>query len=122
MRREGNKLLTGEVWMVDLDPVRGSEQGRRRPGIIFQNPSLAEFTRTRLVIPVTSNMNLRGLVGTCFLAAGQGGLAKDSVALAFQCRAIDRSRLLRRLGKLDGESLVAVAASIQSAFGIKGAA
>jgi len=110
---------TGEVWMADLEPVRGSEQGRQRPVIIFQNPALARFTSTLLAIPMTSNQARVGVTGTCFLAQGAGGLTVDSVALAFQARAIDRTRLSRRLGKLSAGDIDAVADAILAAFGIQ---
>ena len=45
---------TGEVWFADLEPVRGSEQGRRRPVVIIQNPALAKFTSTLLAVPLTT--------------------------------------------------------------------
>lgn len=110
---------TGEVWIADLEPVRGSEQGRRRPVVIFQNPALTAHTRTFLAIPLTTNMARQGTVGTCFLAAGDGGLPADSIALAFQARALDRTRLVRRLGQLGGESVEAVAEAVLAAFGIR---
>ena len=110
--------VTGDVWIADLEPVRGSEQGRRRPVVIFQNPTLARYTTTFLAVPVTSNLARGGTAGTRFLAAGEGGLEKSSVALAFQSRALDRTRLVRRIGKLTDESIEAVAEAILVAFGI----
>lgn len=111
--------ITGEVWMADLEPVRGSEQGRLRPVIIFQNPAISMFTTTLLAVPLTTNMSRKGLIGTCFLATGEGGLPQASVAMAFQARSLDRLRLTRRLGQLSDESIEAVADSILSAFGIE---
>lgn len=110
---------TGDVWIADLEPVRGSEQGRLRPVVIFQNPALSRFTSTLLAVPVTSNQDRLGVVGTCFLAKSAGGLSLDSVALAFQVRAIDRARLTKRLGKLAKNDIEAVADAILAAFGIK---
>lgn len=77
---------TGEVWLADLDPVRGSEQAGRRTVVIFQNPVVAVFTSTFLAVPTTTNLARRGLTGTCFIPAGDGGLDADSIALAFQAR------------------------------------
>ena len=36
---------------------------------------------------------------------GDGGLAKDSVALCFQLRALDKTRLIRRLGRLKNRTI-----------------
>jgi mRNA-degrading endonuclease toxin of MazEF toxin-antitoxin module len=46
-----SKVLTGEVYNADLEPVQGSEQGKTRPVFVFQNPDLARFTSTALCIP-----------------------------------------------------------------------
>ncbi|MBI2899148.1 MAG: type II toxin-antitoxin system PemK/MazF family toxin [Planctomycetes bacterium] len=104
--------------MADLEPVRGSEQGRRRPVVVFQNPALSSYTSTLLAIPLTTNMARKGLIGTCYLHAGDGGLPENSIALAFQARALDRTRLTRRLGKLSDDSIDALAEAVLSAFGI----
>ena len=109
---------TGEVWMADLDPVRGSEQGRRRPVVIFQNPALAQFTSTFLAVPMTTNMRRKGLIGTCLVLKGDGGVTEDSILLAFHARSLDRTRLVRRMGTLKQESIEGVADAILSAFGI----
>ena len=90
-----SNALTGEVYNANLEPVRGSEQGKLRPVVVFQNPDLARFTTTTLCIPLTSNLKRLGLPGTCLIKRGDGGLSRDSVALAFQLRALDASRLGR---------------------------
>lgn len=45
---------TGDIFLADLDPVRGSEQGKQRPVIVFQNPDLSGFTSTVICIPLTT--------------------------------------------------------------------
>jgi len=115
----GSFPVTGEVWVADLEPVVGSEQGKRRPVVVFQDPNLARFTSTVLAVPLTTQLKRRGLPGTCFLAAGDGGRDRDGIALAFQVRALDRSRLVQRLGTLSEESVEAVARASLSAFGIR---
>jgi len=110
--------VTGDVWLADLEPVRGSEQGRRRPVVIFQNPKVAQYTTTFLAVPITSNLARGRIAGTRFLDAGEGGLEKNSVVLAFQTRALDKTRLVRRIGKLTDESIEAVKEAILAAFGI----
>jgi len=36
----------GEVWLADLNPTKGSEQGGTRPVIIFQNDIVSQFSTT----------------------------------------------------------------------------
>jgi mRNA interferase MazF len=71
----------GEVWLADLNPTRGSEQGGTRPVIIFQNDLVSEFTTTIIIIPLTTNLR-RAALPTCLLIPnGEGGIDRDSVAL-----------------------------------------
>ncbi len=109
---------TGDVFLVDLDPVKGSEQGRVRPVIVFQNPDLSRFTSTYLCIPLTTNLSRMSIPGTCFLKKGEGGLSKDAVALCFQLRAIDKSRLIKKYGRISSGALQSLADAILSATGI----
>ncbi|MBI1822200.1 MAG: type II toxin-antitoxin system PemK/MazF family toxin [Nitrospirae bacterium] len=110
---------TGDVFLADLEPVKGSEQGRERPVIVFQNPDLGRFTSTLICIPLTTNLSRRGLPGTSFIKKSkQNGLSQDSIGLCFQLRAIDKSRLTKRYGTLNPETLNAIAESVLSALGI----
>lgn len=110
---------TGDIFLADLEPVKGSEQGRERPVIVFQNPDLGRFTTTVICIPLTTNLSRRGLLGTCFIKKGDGGLSQDSIALCFQLRAIDKSRLTKKYGALSHRTLNAVAEAVLSAMGIE---
>jgi mRNA interferase MazF len=108
----------GEVYWADLNPTIGSEQRGDRPVIVFQNPVVGRFTSTVLVVPTTTSMRRLGLPGTCGLPAGAGAMPKESVALAYQLRAIDRQRLRGRIGRLGDEHLPAVRDAVLSALGI----
>lgn len=104
--------------MADLEPVVGSEQGRRRPVVVLQNPDIAQFTSTVIIVPLTTNQRLLGRIGTCSILRGDGGLAEDSVALGFQLRAIDTRRLGRRIGALPQPVVEQVADVVLAALGI----
>jgi len=110
---------TGEVYLADLDPVRGSEQGLKRPVLIFQKPDLGRYTSTRLAIPLTTNLARLGWPGTCSIKKGEAGLPEESVALAFQMRAVDAARLVKRCGRVGPETLENVADAVLDAVGIR---
>lgn len=112
------KPAAGEVYAADLEPIRGSEQGKTRPVVVFQNPNLSRFTSTVLCIPLTTNLGRLGLPGTCLIKQDDGGLPQDSAALAFQVRALDGLRLGRRYGKVSTETLNDLADALLNAFGI----
>ena len=73
--------MRGDIYLADLNPSRGSEQAGIRPVIIVQRDNLERFTRTVVVVPVTSNTRRARIPGTVLIRAGEGGLAQDSVAI-----------------------------------------
>ena len=97
-------MLRGEIRVVGLDPVRGSEASKRRPAVIVSDDG-ANTSATRLqrgvitVVPVTSNV-ARIYPFQVMLPAAQCGLASDSKAQAEQVRSIAVERVGRRVGQL----------------------
>jgi mRNA interferase MazF len=94
----------GEIRMVDLDPVRGSEANKTRPAVVVSNDA-ANATAARLgrgvitVVPVTSNSG-RVYPFQVLLPAAVTGLPRDSKAQAEQVRSIAVERVGRRRGAL----------------------
>jgi len=100
-----DQLKRGEVWLANLDPTQGSEQAGVRPVIIFQNDIVSQFSTTTIAIPLTTNQRRASLPICMLLKQGDGGLSQDSVALCFQIRVLDKTRLIRRLGQLSAETI-----------------
>ena len=92
--------MRGDIYLADLNPSRGSEQAGIRPVILVQRQNLERFTRTVVVIPVTTNLRRAQVPGTMLISAGEGGLSQESVALCYQIVMIDKQRLQRQLGTL----------------------
>ncbi len=99
-----------EVWLVELDPVRGSEIAKTRPCVVVSPDVANRQLRTVLVAPLTSTVrHLPIRVATIF--DGQPG------EMAFdQLRAVDRSRLRRCLGTLDHSTALAACLTLQQLF------
>jgi mRNA interferase MazF len=108
----------GEIWLANLNPVQGSEQAGTRPALIFQNDQINRYTSTVLVIPPTTNLRRSALPSCILLRQGEGGLASDSVALCHQLRAIDQTRLQRRLGAVHQPTLTAIEGCVLFTTGI----
>jgi mRNA interferase MazF len=100
--------MRGEVWLVDLNPSRGSEQAGIRPAIVIQRETLERFTVTTLIIPLTTNLRRMKVPGCVLVPVGEGGLTQDSVALCYQLAVVDRQRLIRRLGQLPASRLAEI--------------
>jgi mRNA-degrading endonuclease toxin of MazEF toxin-antitoxin module len=70
-----------------------------------------------LVVPRTSNLDRAKLAGTALVSASAGALAADSVALAFQMRAIPKSCLKARIRSLSLEELAELDLATDEAVG-----
>jgi mRNA interferase MazF len=95
----------GDVWLANLNPTQGSEQAGIRPIIIFQNDIVSQFSTTTIAIPLTTNQRRAALPICLAIEQGDGGLAQDSIALCFQMRVLDKTRLIQRLGQLKPETI-----------------
>jgi mRNA interferase MazF len=84
--------LQGEVWMVNFNPVEGSEQAGIRPALIV---SRNELNRTGLCMVVPGTRTLRNFPGRVRLPRGMGGVSEDTYLLSEQIRAVSASRFLR---------------------------
>jgi mRNA interferase MazF len=90
-------MRRGQIWLVDLDPVLGSEANKRRPAIIVSNDA-ANSTAASLgrgvvtVVPITTNLR-RVYPFQVALPAAETGLRTDSKALAEQVRSVAAERL-----------------------------
>jgi len=97
-------MRRGEIRLVDLDPVRGSESNKRRPAVIVSNDR-ANATAARLgrgviaVVPVTSNVS-RVLPFQVLLPSEAVGLRVDSKAQAEQVRSVAVERLGPAVGRV----------------------
>jgi mRNA interferase MazF len=107
----------GEVWLAALNPTRGSEQGGIRPVIIFQNDTISQFTTTVIIIPLTTNLHRASLPTGLLIPSEEGGLDRNSVALCHQLRVIDRTRLQRKLGDLNPETLMTLEGKVLLTLG-----
>lgn len=83
-------MTRGEIWWADLGTYRTLEQTGRRPVIVWQSDTLIRLLQSVLVIPLTTNLDRARLAGSALITASEGGLETDSVALAFQMRAIPK--------------------------------
>lgn len=95
------KPKRGEVWRAQLEPIRGSEQGKTRPVVIISEKGVGRPTM-RLCVPLVNAKPEHGLFTWCIVMAPdeKNGLTKDSTADASQTRALDVVRFETRLGSV----------------------
>ena len=98
------KISQGDIMWADLSPVKGHEQAGFRPVLVLQNNILNPKLNTVVVAPITSNLQAKGKLLTFFLSASDTRLPQDSVALLFQVRTLDKSRLKKKVSTLETDS------------------
>ncbi len=102
-------FLRGHVYVADLEPVRGSEQGRTRPVLVLSNNAMHATSPVVTIVPLTSASNVPRLYRTdVFVAAPEGGLSLDSVVMLSQIRTIAKSRITRELGELSASTMALI--------------
>ena len=100
MSEAPSRCSRGEIWMLNFEPRRGSEQGGHRPALIVQTDlgNHAPGARTTIVVPLTTQ-------GRPFVfyvpipKTKESGLPSDSWANCTQLFTVDKTRLEKRLGK-----------------------
>jgi mRNA interferase MazF len=102
-------MRRGEVYLVDFEPIRGSEANKTRPAVIVSNDAANRAAERSgrgvvTVVPITSNTD-QIFPFQVLLDAAECGLNKDSKAQAEQIRAVAATRLGRRLGALQPVTL-----------------
>jgi mRNA interferase MazF len=110
-------LRRGEIWWADLGSHRPLEQTGRRPVVIWQSDDLTSVLESVLVVPLTTNLSRAHLAGTAVIEASDGGLPEDSVALAFQMRAIPKRVLSTRVRQLTDAELLELELATDEALG-----
>jgi mRNA interferase MazF len=110
-------LKRGEIWWADLGRHRPREQTGRRPVVVWQSDELTSALESVLVVPLTTNMSRAHLAGTAVIGASESGLPQDSVALAFQMRAVPKSALSSFVRALTDAELAELELATDEALG-----
>jgi mRNA interferase MazF len=110
--RRSRLVRRGDICLVNLEPVRGSEANKRRPAVIVSNDGAnisAERTGRGVVtvVPLTSN-TARIYPFQVLLPSSVSGLDRDSKAQAEQIRSISVERVGARIGAVPPGLLTAL--------------
>lgn len=98
-----------EVWLINLEPTIGREINKTRPCLIISPDEMSPLS-TVLVAPMTS----QGFEFPSRISCNFSG--KSGLVLLDQIRAVDKQRLIKRLGKLDKTTQVKVASRLVEMF------
>jgi mRNA interferase MazF len=99
-----------EVYLVNLDPTVGHEIRKTRPALIISPDEMNEHIGTVIVAPMSTKGRKYPTRIPCNFQGQDGWVLLD------QIRTVDKGRLVRRLGKLPGESNQQVLAGLAKMF------
>ena len=110
----------GDIFLADLDPVFGSEQGGTRPVLVLQNNTGNFYGPTLIVAPMTSNVWKKTSFPTHYYVASRGGLDHPSLVMLEQITTIDKGRLKGYLGQLNEAEMWGIDCKIEISLGLRG--
>lgn len=110
MALERGAASRGEVYLVQLDPTRGSEIRKTRPCLVVSPDELNHHLHTVIVTPMTTGGHAYPWRIRCQFQGQTGFVAVD------QLRTVDTERLVKRLGQLAPRALTSVLAVLQEMF------
>lgn len=112
-------VFRSQIVLVDFDPVTGAEQGKTRPALIIQNDISNKFSPTTIVAPITSKIYPKSYPTNVEISPEQSGLLKQSTILLNQVRTIDKTRIIKIIGKLDEVEMIKVDEAIKVSLGLE---
>jgi mRNA interferase MazF len=93
----------GEIWLVNWNPARGSEQAGKRPALVIQNNIGNEHASTTIVAAVSTTIKKYPM--NVLLDPPQGGLMKSSIIKTSQILTVSKDRLEKRLGVIEADKM-----------------
>ena len=101
-----------EVYLVRLDPAIGSEIRKMRPCLVISPNEMNRAIRTVIVAPMTTKGRAYPTRIPCRFRGKDGQVVLD------QIRTVDRTRLVKKLGRLDRKTAMTVLQTIQEMFAV----
>ena len=103
-------MRRGEIWLVNLDAMVGSEIKKYRPCVVVSPAEMNGHLRTVIVVPLTS----KGFPAPFRVPVTHGGTR--GLILLDQVRTVDKLRLSKKLGALSTKTLSAALSTLQEVF------
>jgi mRNA interferase MazF len=84
-----------DVWLVTLDPTSGSENRKTRPALVVSPDEMNAHIATVIIAPMTTKGRDYPTRVPCSFQGKSGQIVLD------QLRTVDKTRLAKRLGKIE---------------------
>ena len=101
----------GEVWLVNWNPARGSEQAGKKPALVIQNDIGNEKASTTIVAAISGSVKIYPM--NVKVDPPEGGLERPSIVKTGQILTVSKDRLEKRLGRISAKKIKEVNLAIK---------
>ena len=115
--KKGWNYRRGDIYLADLGTHRGHIQGGIRPVINVQNNSGSFHAPTLVVVPITTGLKKLGQPTHCIIKR-QRGLDKTSMSEAEQIVTIDKSQIIKYLGRASSRHMGQIDNSLRASLNL----
>jgi mRNA interferase MazF len=112
------EVKRGEIYWLNWNPARGSEQSGRRPALIIQN-DIGNRTSPTVIVAACTTAISKGYPFVVPVSIKESGLSKDSIINLSHIMTIDKSRLESKCGELNKEKMSVVDIAIKISLGLE---
>jgi mRNA interferase MazF len=106
----------GQVWLVNWNPGRGSEQAGIRPALVIQNDIGNEKALTTIVAAISGTVKRYPM--NVLVHPPEGGLDRPSIVKTSQILTVSKERLQKFLGQLSLSRMTEVDRALELSLGI----
>jgi len=117
MKNSPARPKRGDIWLVNFNPGRGSEQKGIRPALVVQNDIGNEYGSTTIIAAITTT--IKTFPVTVLLPQSTTSLDKPSMVNAAQLLTVDKARLTKKLGVLNQAQMTAVDGALRVSVGLE---
>jgi mRNA interferase MazF len=96
----------GEIYWVEFDPVKGSEQGGLRPALVVQNDTGNRYSTTTVVAAITRTVPPQPYPFVAVIEPNESGLPERSAVNCAQLATIQQASPDARLRPPRGETMI----------------
>ena len=114
---EETSVRRGDIWWLDWSPGRGSEQLGQRPALVIQNDLGNQYSPTTIVAAITTKARTE-YPFIVAIPASESGLPQDSFVNLAQILTVDKSRLIRKSGRLNQRKMKEIDAAVKVSLGL----
>jgi mRNA interferase MazF len=109
----------GEIVIVNLNPVIGSEQGKTRPALIIQNDVGNKYSPLTIIAPITIKIYSQEYPTNVQISKKESKLKEESTILLNQIRTVDKRRIVKKISTLDNSVLAKIDLAIKASLGLE---